>query len=103
MMNYRFIGWCQQGTSDKVWGVIRLEPTTVDSDECSHVKCAIFWGRRGSRLQTLISVDNKDITKLIDSKTKKGYQSISSDKLNLVYPEFQDDLEKTAIWAVLTN
>ena len=32
-------------------------------------------------------------------KQSKGYKSVEFDELNEVYPEFQQDLEKTAFWA----
>jgi hypothetical protein len=39
--------------------------------------------------------------RLIHSKDAKGYREIPEDKLNEVYPEFEQDLEKTAFWATL--
>jgi hypothetical protein len=34
-------------------------------------------------------------------KQDKGYVSVDIKRLNEVYPEFQQDLEKTAFWATL--
>jgi hypothetical protein len=39
---------------------------------------------------------------LIRSKESK-YAKIPQDKLNEVYPEFQEDLEKTTAWALLKS
>lgn len=89
-MNYKFIGWCKEGIHDKVWGAIKLDDSQV----------LTFWGRRGKKLQTLMTYDNWDLTKLIRSKEKK-YKEIQENELDEVYPEFQEDLEKTAIWATL--
>lgn len=97
-MKFKFIGHCVDAKEnhDKVWGVIFL-------DDCDtyQAKCLTFWGRRGKKLQTLVSVDNWDMTKLIRSKESKGYNEVNENRLNEVYPEFQADLEKTAMWAIL--
>lgn len=91
-MNYEHIGWCREGNHDKVWGIIRLR----DYD------CVTFWGRRGAKLQTkLIKASAWEADDLFDKKLKKGYQVIHEWKLDEVYPEFKNDLEKTAIWATL--
>lgn len=92
-MNYRFIGWCKEDSHDKVWGVIDLSPATN--------RCVTFWGRRGKKLQTNYVNNDYPLTKLIQSKENKGYVSIDVDKLNTVYPEFEQDLEKTTVWAIL--
>lgn len=42
-VNYKFIGWNTYGNSDKVWGVIYLEPARLGG------KCVTFWGRRGKK------------------------------------------------------
>ena len=39
--------------------------------------------------------------KLIREKTQKGYNQIGNYELETVYPEFQNDLEKTTMWALL--
>ena len=103
MMNYKFIGWYQKENHDKVWGVIYLEPPEREhySWHGSGVKCLTFWGRRGAKLQTKLSVDNQDLYKLIDAKRGKGYRELLKSELDDVYPEFEADLEKTAIWVTL--
>ena len=97
-LKFRFIGHCydQKENHDKVWGVIFL-------DDPNHYlpKCLTFWGRRGKKLQTLASIDDWDMTKLIRSKENKGYREVNVTRLTEVYPVFQDDLEKTAMWAIL--
>jgi hypothetical protein len=34
-------------------------------------------------------------------KESKGYKNIPKSDLDKIYPEFQTDLEKTAMWAML--
>jgi len=102
-MNYKFIGHYYDPIEnhDKVWGVIFLEKPTYVPYGGSMVKCVSFWGRRGKKLQTKNVNDDWDLQKLIKSKTKKGYQEVDVNKLNEVYPEFERDLSKTAVWAIL--
>jgi predicted DNA-binding WGR domain protein len=91
-MDYRFIGWCREGTSDKVWGVINLDKTSS----------VVFWGRRGKKLQTKIDSDSWELNKLIRAKEKKGYVKVDKDHLDRVYPEFENDLQATTVWALLS-
>lgn len=103
-MFYKFIGWCHEDNHDKVWGVIMLEDVTNSSSwSWTNKRCCIFWGRRGKKLQTKLSVDDRNTYNLIQSKKKKGYIEINSNKLNKVYPEFENDLEKTAVYAILKS
>ena len=95
---HSMIGWCQEGTSDKVWGAVLV------SRKDSHYK--IFWGRRGRALQTKLTepmlyahIHDLHFRKKLD----KGYQEVDRNKLDEVYPEFQADLEKTAMWARLRS
>lgn len=92
-MKYHFIGWCREGNSDKVWVGIQLRDR----------EWATVWGRRGKKLQHKITTDISvwEIEKLKNSKTKKGYQNIAKCDLDKVYPEFEQDLEKTTMWAML--
>ena len=43
------------------------------------------------------------VQNLIDKKRAKGYTRVDRNHLDTVYPEFQDDLEKTAVWALLSG
>jgi predicted DNA-binding WGR domain protein len=95
-VDYRYIGWCSEDNSDKVWVCIQL------SGDRWYGKYLTVWGRRGKQLQSkIIDVGDRDIGNLIRSKNNKGYREIPEDKLNEVYPEFEQDLEKTAFWATL--
>jgi predicted DNA-binding WGR domain protein len=103
-MNFKFIGHYYDSIEnhDKVWGVIFLEKPTLSLwDSSTGAKCVSFWGRRGKKLQTKIVIDDRDLQKLVQAKEKKGYQEVDSKKLGEVYPEFERDLSKTAMWAML--
>ena len=103
-MNYEFIGWCHEESHDKVWGVIVLERDINKYVYNPDHKVCVFWGRRGKKLQTKVSVESqRDINTLISSKTKKGYDKVNLNKLNEVYPEFESDLHQTAFWSTLKS
>lgn len=98
-MRYAYIGWCKEGTSDKVWGAICLQEP---ENYYSQGKYVTFWGRRGAKLQTkILQGSSYTITDMFRKKTNKGYTEVDKNKLDEVYPEFQQDLEKTAFWATL--
>ena len=106
-INYKWIGWCKEDNHDKVWGVIDLG-RAAQPDEWGMAsydnKYVTFWGRRGKRLQTKISVQHYYyVEKLIDKKVDKGYMRVDRNRLDQVYPEFQNDLEQTAVWAILSS
>ena len=106
-MDYKFIGHCYDSKEnhDKVWGAIYMEDAANAFEpgfsNLASRKVLTFWGRRGKKLQTKLAHDNWDLVKLIDSKRKKEYTEVDENRLNEVYPEFQADLEKTAMWAML--
>jgi hypothetical protein len=93
-IKFEFIGWCKDGTSDKVWVSIDL----------GNYKWATVWGRRGKKLQhKIVETTNWEMTKLVSSKKNKGYFKVDKDHLDRVYPEFLEDLEKTTMWALLST
>lgn len=105
-MKYEYIGWCrdEKENTDKVWGVILLQEN-VDSGKqhwswSGIHKYVTFWGRRGAKLQTKIVEDSSyGVSEMFRKKERKGYVRVEKDQLDQVYPEFQQDLEKTAFWA----
>lgn len=103
-MKYKHIGWCkdEKTNADKVWGVILLAEDVPVSDawHFKSNKYVTFWGRRGAKLQTkLWSGTDWQADDLFRKKVNKGYEEIEEYQLDEVYPEFQQDLEKTAFWA----
>ena len=105
-MKYKFIGWCRDEVenADKVWGVIEVATDIDGAGKFSwnpKNKYVTFWGRRGKKLQTKIVVDSVwNMDKVFDKKQDKGYARVDITRLNEVYPEFEDDLSKTAFWAM---
>lgn len=104
-MKYLYIGWCKEGTHDKIWGVIELEKFSIPTRTDPHWrmgKYLTFWGRRGNKLRTkLVEGTDSTVYNMFREKVKEGYNSIELTRLNEVYPEFESDLETTALWASL--
>lgn len=96
-MDYKFIGWNTEDNHDKVWVCVRL---TGDAWRGTY---ATIWGRRGKKLQYKVHTETSSwkMENLIAGKESKGYDKVSESKLNHIYPEFQDDLEKVGFWAML--
>jgi hypothetical protein len=95
-INYRYIGWCSVDNSDKVWVCIQL------NGDRWYGKYLTVWGRRSKKLQSkVVDCAAQDMSKLIHTKDAKGYCEIPEDKLHEVYPEFEQDLERTAAWSML--
>jgi len=93
----QYIGWQrnEKSNTDKVWGIILLQR----NDHAPNVYVS-FWGRRGTKLQTkMITGSTYCVSEMFRKKLRSGYTEVSDSRLNEVYPEFQQDLEKTAFWA----
>ena len=91
-INYEYIGWYQDLNSDKVWVCIKLSPS----------KYLTVWGRRGKRLQhKIIECSSVDAHRLVMTKARKGYRRFDKTELDQVYPEFEQDLERTTAWSML--
>ena len=97
-MKFYCIGWCKEDNHDKVWGAIVLSTPTPEK---TRIKYITFWGRRGKKLQTLIRYCPDEVSNVWRLKVKKGYTAIDRERLDQVYPEFQSDLEKLAVYSIL--
>ena len=97
-MEYKFIGWCREDTSDKVWIAIDLSEGNIN---WAHDRAyATVWGRRGKKLQhKVVQCSEYEMDLLVDKKREKGYKKVFKKDLDTVYPEFESDLKKTAFWA----
>ena len=102
-MNKKHILWCKEDKHDKVWGVICLQELVRENYQWrTPGKYVTFWGRRGAKLQTkLWDGSDWDAEEMARKKLQKGYIEIDVKYLDDVYPEFQQDLEKTTFWATL--
>ena len=100
-LDYAFIGWChdEEENHDRIWGAICLQAPTASYEVDG--KFVTFWGRRGAKLQTkLVEGNNWTVHHLFLKKLDKGYKEVDKNRLDEVYPEFEDDLSKTAFLAM---
>jgi len=100
-----FIGWCQEGNSDKIWGYF-LRPTPDAAAWTTKdwgYNCCIFWGRRGKAMQFKADITGHDLNKLRESKLRKGYVKISPEKLLEIWPSFIEEAEAKLMWEVLAG
>jgi predicted DNA-binding WGR domain protein len=87
-MDIMYLGWCREGTSDKVWGIVK-------KDEYLHLT---FWGRRGAKLQKKLSdMDSHEANTLIRSKQKKGYVEIPKDDMEMVHDSLRKHIFKIGL------
>lgn len=101
-IDFGFIGWFKEENHDKVWGIIWLEPLRNPGGFYNNNrKCITFWGRRGKKLQSKLTFGGSQLYSKVDEKKSKGYKEIDTTKLNEIYPEFQKDLQKLAVWSML--
>lgn len=91
-MNVEWAGWYQEGTSDKLWGVLRVENTFYN-----------FWCRRGARLQFKRNDDLRFYHKITREKLKKGYVEISTSRLVEIYPGFFEEAESNLVFNLMAG
>jgi len=102
MIEFKFIGWCNEDGHDKVWAVAELCHNINNAPHFHNPinQYVAIWGKRGKKLKTNIMASyDADIDTLIRSKLRKDYKRIDEAALNTVYPEFEKDLSKTAFWS----
>ena len=106
-----FIGWNQEGTSDKIWGYF-LRPTDPKGGQNwpwnaptkdNGWNCCIFWGRRGKAMSFKGDITGWELDKLAQSKIKKGYVRITEQKLLEIWPTFISEAEGKLMWEVLAG
>ena len=108
-MKFLFVGHCNEDNHDKVWACIELRVTDPEGDTgrneyWTRIAYATVWGRRGKALQfkCFEGKRNDAYSKIDDKKYKKGYVKIDTTKLAEVYPNFEEDLRASALWAQLS-
>jgi hypothetical protein len=95
-LKFYWIGWCTEGTSDKVWGYCGDASNPVSRDSF------VFWGRRGRRLR--FKSDNRASAHHTRSqKEDKGYIGVTEQQLKQHWPNFVDDLNSELCFSILAN
>ena len=88
MFSVYWAGWFKEGTSDKIWGVLRSDNGTYYN----------FWCRRGAKMQFKHTHTNK-----YSHKRDKGYKEITTEKLEEIYPGFMDEVSQQLMFAVFSE
>lgn len=90
-----FFGWCNIGTSDKIWGVIKAQREWIT-----------FWGGRTKKLSFKKSSEyagGDTLTKLIRSKEKKGYSNTTMVAMNALDSTFEVRFEEELVFCLLAD
>lgn len=87
MLEVYWAGWYKSGSSDKIWGIIQNGNTYYN-----------FWCRRGARMQFKKNNDRK-----WSHKEKKGYKTITPEKLEEIYPGFMSEAEGQLVFGILSG
>lgn len=103
--DFGFIGWCNEGNHDKIWGYFyRSPPSTVlyswmDKNQGRNV--CVFWAARGKAMHFKPDVSGIELDRLVSSKLKKGYRSITKDKLEAIWPTFGEESSEKLLVEIL--
>ncbi len=90
-----FLGWMLEGTSDKVWGYIKLNSGSYYN----------FWGRRGKTLRFKRHADSArqwnqyDLTDLSRKKLDKGYKKLTEAEMEVISPGFAEEFGSQFVMA----
>lgn len=108
MMEFGYIGWCNEDNHDKIWGYIYRPTAQLPSRWSLNTKqrgwnCCVFWGARGKALQIKADITGYELDKLVNSKSKKGYHQITEKNLLQSWPTFTEELEGKLLTAVLSG
>lgn len=92
-IEYRWIGWMNEGTHDKIWGSFVIDKMWYT-----------FWGRRGKRLnfKKMGTYANWDVQKLIDQKEGKGYRRVFM-PIDHIWPDFGNEIEQYLSYKMLVG
>jgi hypothetical protein len=82
--------WCQQGTHDKLWGIVQTDDGPIT-----------FWGRRGAQLT--FKRDHRDLYELSHQKRRKGYRSVTVEEVANATEDFEASFRKMFIKAKLRD
>ena len=90
-MKTYWAGWFKDGTSDKIWGILKV-------GFGAEVKYYTFWCKRGAKMQFKKTVDL-----VYGHKLKKGYKEISSSQLEAIYPGFFEEAQSNLVFDLMAG
>ncbi len=98
-LTFHWIGWCKEGTSDKVWGFCS---TNAIDDSIGTSQVYVFWGRR-ARALSFKKATVWESYSLSSKKRDRGYQPVTEAQLREVWTTFDDDLQSRLCFAILAD
>lgn len=90
-MKIYWAGWFKDGTSDKIWGILKVGV----QDNFNYYT---FWCKRGAKMQFKRTDDLK-----YTHKSKKGYKEISDNQLEAIYPGFFQEAESNLVFDLMAG
>ena len=94
-------GWCKEGTSDKVWGIIQRCDSSRHTNWDDRVY--VFWGARGKSMHFKNDTWSWELDNLTRKKSRKGYDQIDYAKLLEIWPDFEDALSQRLTAHILST
>lgn len=85
-MKTYWAGWCKDGTSDKIWGILQVGNAYYN-----------FWCRRGAKMQFKATNDLKYKHKA------RRYNEISDAQLEAIYPGFFQEAESNLVFDLMAG
>jgi hypothetical protein len=101
-LEYGFIGWNTEGTSDKVWGYF-LRPIDRSKPWSPRQHVVVFWAKRGKAMRFKPDFVGTPLNRLVGTKINDGYVSISSNKLYEIWPDFVQSAKEKLMFEVLAG
>ncbi len=97
LIDYKFIGWCNEGNHDKIWTSFMVN---------DNLYCA--WGRRGAKLSfknhgAYSGYRYGKLQKLEYQKRDKGYKEVDEFMLFSIFPYFKEELEQQLLMKTLAG
>ena len=98
----RWIGRCQYGTSDKIWGYFVYKDPTNPSARSNDIYA--FWAPTGKSLHFAKHQHGLyKASRLVKQKKDRKYNEINEAELVSVYPNFWEDLDNKFIFFMLVG
>lgn len=90
-INFLYIGWCNEGTSDKIWCAI-----TVGGNYYA------AWGARGKKVSFKKHNNRWELSNVQEKKARK-YMTIPRSRLDHLVPDFAEKVDECLVMAILSD
>lgn len=102
--NIKWVGRCQYGTSDKIWGWFYYNDPTSAESPAWNSPAYVFWAERQKPLHVKKHASLfGQMDKLIRQKKDRKYTEIEVKSLLEIWPSFYQDLDNRFIFFMLVG